>query len=328
MPTLKSKHIGSLLGLLFFAFLTTPLFADNIEGRLLNLEGQLQEARQQRGDQNAELAKAIAKLDRLEAELRLVTGNYEAQTMISQKNETGINRRYQDLDLRLAAIESQIELMDQTLSRAIKQIAPKLEKEREAFQKGLNQLKESHFSEAVKTFTEFNKIYPKSPMVSETHFWIGEAHYGSNNFPQAIKDFQKYATANPQGDHIPPALLKQGLSFLSLDMKKEGRLFLEKLIKEHPKTLEGEQAQRHLNQLDGKPEVPVQEPQQNIPTPVETPIPTTAAEGTPTTALITEEAIQPTPLITESEIQATSLPAPEEKIEAPSTKTDNGGDSF
>lgn len=248
------------------SFLSTPLLADSIERRLDDLENQLYELAQQRPAQNSGWASAQANLDRMEAELRLLTGNLESQGVQRQHSEAGLHRRYQDIDLRLSAIERQIHLMDTSLTRALKQIAPQLEKERQAYQKGLTRLQEGNSAEALKNFQQFKKLYPKSPLASEADFWIGEAHFGSGNYAQAIKEYQKYVTAEPQGELTTRALLRQGVAFLNLDMKKEGHPFFVKLVKEYPASEEAKTAQRQIDLLDGKPVPPEPAPIPVLPT--------------------------------------------------------------
>lgn len=316
VPNSKSKRVWSrprdhaLAGLLTLSFLSTPLFADSIERRLDDLENQLYELLQQRPAQNSGWASTQAKLDHMEAELRLLTGNLESQGVQRQHSEAGLQRRYQDIDLRLSALERQIHLMDTSLSRALKQIAPQLEKERQAYQQGLTHLQGGNAAEALKKFSQFKKLYPKSPLAAEADFWIGEAHFASGNYAQAIKEYQKYVTAEPLGELAARVLLQQGIAFLNLDMKKEGRPFFVKLVKEHPESEEAKAAQRQIDLLDGKPVPPEPPPIPALPTdpgvvdPVDAmpPLP-----GVPSDSVTTDPAVTD-PRVADPKLDKTSEP--------------------
>src|SRR3989338_8869871 len=89
VPSLKSKPATALTCLVLLSFLSTPLFADSIEGRLDNLEDQLYELRQSHTTQNGSQADTQARLDQLESELRLLSGNSEAEGGLQQQRESG-----------------------------------------------------------------------------------------------------------------------------------------------------------------------------------------------------------------------------------------------
>lgn len=229
--------------------MSIPALAERAEERVRQLEQKIQQMDANEIERNSKLAQALAALDRLQTQVQSLGGGSEAQTVQIQQFKEAMERMYRDLEMRLNALEGQLKLFQSELSRALMKVAPGLEKERAAFQKGLDFVQTAQYAQAVAAFQQFMKQNPKSPQTAEALFWIGECRYASRDFQQAIKDYQKLADQFPKAALTPTAVLKQGDSFLNLAMKEEAKIFWNKLIREYPSSTEAQQARNKLESL-------------------------------------------------------------------------------
>lgn len=223
--------------------------AQRTDERVRQLELKLQQMDANEIQRNSRLAEAFAALDRLQTQVQSLGGGTEAQTVQLQQFKESMERMYRDLEMRLNGMEGPLKLFQSELSRALSKVAPGLEKERTAFQKGLDFVQTGQYTQAAAAFQQFLKQYPKSPQTAEALFWIGECRYASRNFQEAIKDYQKMVERFPKAALTPMAILKQGDSFLNLAMKEEAKIFWNKLIREYPSSTEAQQARNKLESL-------------------------------------------------------------------------------
>jgi tol-pal system protein YbgF len=98
-------------------------------------------------------------------------------------------------------------------------------------------------------FVNFLKKYPQSDDADNAQFWMGEIYFREKWYEKAILEYQKVIEEYPNGNKVPSALLKQGLSFLELSDKTNASLILKELTKKYPNAPESKLARKKLNEL-------------------------------------------------------------------------------
>jgi tol-pal system protein YbgF len=106
--------------------------------------------------------------------------------------------------------------------------------------------KDGKFERARDAFQNFLKQYPNTEYSDNAQFWIAECYYFEKKYENAILEYEKVAKNYPEGDKVPHALLKQGISFLNLGDKASAKLILQKIIKEYPNTNQARTAKAKL----------------------------------------------------------------------------------
>jgi len=94
-----------------------------------------------------------------------------------------------------------------------------------------------------------SKLFPKSEYSDNAQFWIGECYYFEKKYERAIVEYDKIVKNFPDGEKVPYALLKQGLSFLNLGDKQSARLLLQQVIKDYPNTSQARIARSRLQEI-------------------------------------------------------------------------------
>jgi tol-pal system protein YbgF len=112
----------------------------------------------------------------------------------------------------------------------------------ETFQKG-------DFESARRKFEVFLKQHPNTGLSDNAQFWIGETYFLRKDFERAILEYEKMITKYPEGDKMPAALLKQGLAFLELGDKVNGRNLLRRVTERYPHSEQAEIAKKRLETI-------------------------------------------------------------------------------
>jgi tol-pal system protein YbgF len=113
---------------------------------------------------------------------------------------------------------------------------------KQAFDKGESE-------SAREQFLEYLKRFPKAKNANNAQFWIGEIYYRDKWYEKAIMEYQKVIENYPDGNKVPAALLKQGLSFFNLNEKPNAKIILQEIIRKYPTSNEAKIAKEKLSAL-------------------------------------------------------------------------------
>ena len=109
--------------------------------------------------------------------------------------------------------------------------------------------KEAKYEKSREAFENFLKQYPDTEFSDNAQFWIGECYYFEKKYEKAIVEYEKVTKSFPEGNKVPYALLKQGLSFLKLGDKASAKLLLQQVIKDYPNTSQARIARARLLEI-------------------------------------------------------------------------------
>jgi len=109
--------------------------------------------------------------------------------------------------------------------------------------------REAKYEKSREGFEAFLKQYPNTEFSDNAQFWIGECYYFEKKYEKAIIEYEKVTKNFPDGNKVPYALLKQGLSFQKLGDKASAKLLLQQVIKEFPNTSQARIARAKLLEI-------------------------------------------------------------------------------
>ncbi len=155
-----------------------------------------------------------------------------------------------------------------TLSRKLSFLAKKKASARpEDVQKNLNSIKErldflernmvsksdvdSSIELLRRELSEIKQSLPKpkeKPVKEKTLLEQAEENFKNKNWKQAIFAYEEFRKKNPQSGKFAEATLNIGLSFQNLDLKKEGRVFLQEVLDRFPGSPSAKKAKQALAQ--------------------------------------------------------------------------------
>jgi tol-pal system protein YbgF len=114
------------------------------------------------------------------------------------------------------------------------------------YNEAYNTLQAGNNRSAREQFKKFLNSYKSSELADNAQFWIGESYYREKKFEEAILSFEDLIKNYPKSAKIPEAYYKQALSFSAINDMIAAKARLEMLLNEYP---DGELAQRAKQKL-------------------------------------------------------------------------------
>ena len=122
----------------------------------------------------------------------------------------------------------------------------------EAYRMAYNDYLKGNYDLAVESFKLYRRQFADSPLADNALYWIGECHFSQKKYEEAIDDFNEVVLAYPQGDKVPAAYLKKGISYMELGKKEEALAAFKLLVSKYPLSEETRIAQDKIKELTEK----------------------------------------------------------------------------
>jgi tol-pal system protein YbgF len=163
---------------------------------------------------------------------------------------------YADLDARIQELEKNLQASRGSVleggTLAPGQLPMPGGTDRDNYQVAFELLKEERYDLAAASFKEFLVAFPNSELVDNAQYWLAESYYASNDFEQALADFQVVIDQYPRSSKVPDALLKMGLCNYSLRRWDDARVTLTRVQREYAETTAARLAGQYLSRMDSE----------------------------------------------------------------------------
>jgi len=122
----------------------------------------------------------------------------------------------------------------------------------EAYRMAYNDYLKGNYDLAIESFKLYRQQFGTSPLADNALYWIGECHFSQKKFEEAVDDFNEVILAYPDGDKVPAAYLKKGMSYMELGKKGEALAAFKLLISKYPLQEESKIAEGKIKELTEK----------------------------------------------------------------------------
>ncbi len=130
-----------------------------------------------------------------------------------------------------------------------------LSDDEKAFRDAYAPVRARAWDKAIPLLERFLKDHPKSRLLGEAHYWLGEAFKAQKKYDEAILEFDRVIRDFPGSTKQLNALLKQGEAFKAKGEPSSARIMFERIVREFPHTDQARTARRILKGLpQAKPE--------------------------------------------------------------------------
>lgn len=265
---------------------TLPAHAQSTRERLESLElqvTQLQEA--VRGQALVELSQ---RLDALEAEARALRGDLDILQRDNEERRKQQTDLASEFDRRIAAVEARLAAAA-TVQTAQSAVAPAAgeqtamagvvagetasvgsmptptptapsapastsapattESPEVLYGRAFDALKASNYPEAISGMSGFIAQFPMHPLSDNAQYWLGQTYYVTRDYAKAIDAFAAVGSRSPDSSKAPDALLKKGLSELSLGRNDAARASFNEVLRRYPQNEAARSAREQLTRL-------------------------------------------------------------------------------
>src|SRR6185436_7769899 len=182
---------------------TTPPEEDPVVAEPMKLDSRL--LRIERVLANQSLLDLSQRLEAAQVETRMLRGVLDELQHQVQQQQTQQRDMYGDVDRRLAALEGGGARAAASTTSSSDLPVPEGD-DRANYQAAFDLLKDGKYPEAISGFKQFLTKFPTSALADNAQYWLGEAHYVTKAYPDALRDFRTVLEKNPDSRKTPDAL--------------------------------------------------------------------------------------------------------------------------
>lgn len=221
---------------------------DPVARQLADLERRL--AAVERILANGSLVDMAVQVDNLQRQVAELRGRTE--TLEYEAEETAGRQRdlYQDLDQRIQNLEQRTPSGGgDSGSLAPGELPVPGGSDRDNYQAAFELLKNQEYEQSAMAFKQFLSTYPDSQLADNAQYWLAESFYVTEQFEQALREFQVVIERFPRSRKVPDALLKMGYCNYELGNWDQARAALSRVQREFADTTAARLAQQRLQQM-------------------------------------------------------------------------------
>ena len=119
----------------------------------------------------------------------------------------------------------------------------------EVYKAALNDYTKGSYDLAINGFKTYLQLFPKTSLVGNAQYWLGESYYSQGKYPEAIREFEVVVKNHADSNKVPSAMLKQGYAYLELKETARGTAVLRELMNRFKNSREARLAQERLRQV-------------------------------------------------------------------------------
>jgi len=240
------------LTLLVGCELLTPPEEDPVYLKLTEVDNRL--VRVERLIDNEGLMTLLTRLEETQRDVQALRNDIETlQHDVGQSSDRQ-RELYLDVDQRLQTIEqtttnnaSLSVLESGSLSPG--QLPVPGGTDRANYQAAFELLKQGRYDQAAIALQQFMVAFPASNLSDNAQYWLAETHYVTQNYKQALPEFQTVLDRYPDSRKIPDALLKIGYCNFELKRYDASREALAAVVATYPETTAARLASQRIDRI-------------------------------------------------------------------------------
>jgi tol-pal system protein YbgF len=179
------------------------------------------------------------------------TGNETGETLNQDQEQKDENQSISALEDEILLLEKKISGLEKQLSNR-KPIVYQVSytEPSQLYQKARGLLLEGDLTNAAQLFETFVQQHPKNSLADNAMYWLGECHYSSGRYAEAVTVFKNLVRTYPKAEKVPDALLKTGYAYLSMDDVNRAHHYLKSVLTQYPFSPAAEKAQEKLKEFE------------------------------------------------------------------------------
>ena len=213
-----------------------------IDAELADIRARLGEAPPAAGGGGASGAGSdvMLRLDRLEAEIRKLTGRIEQMDFEQRGVAEDAARRFGDIEFRLTELEGgDISILAPVLplggGGTVVAAGPEVSiSERGDLDRAIEDVRQGRFDQGEDRLRSFLTAYPRSPLKGEALYWLGESQFVRGAFQNAARSYLDGYNTDRAGADAPQNLYRLGVTLGRLGQLNEACLTLREVRNQFP----------------------------------------------------------------------------------------------
>ena len=211
-------------------------------------------ARVERVINNEGLLDLVAQLESLQKDTQALRNDVETLQFEVEQSSGRQRDLYLDIDQRLQTIE-QVAVRSDDLnvleggSLDPGQLPVPGGTDRANYQAAFELLKQGRYDQAGIAVQQFMVAFPTSGLSDNAQYWLAETYYVSQDYGQALPEFESVLSRYPDSRKIPDALLKIGYCNYELGRWDEAKVALQSVAEAYPETTAARLSNQRLDRI-------------------------------------------------------------------------------
>ena len=213
---------------------------DNLRFRVSNLEAQISALRGQAGGGSS--VAVLERLDRIEQELRALTGEVEELAHRQRRIADDARQRFGDIEFRLteleggdiSALEPPPPLGGEAPEAEAAPTAAVSISERDELDQAIADVEGGRYAQGADRLQRFLRTYGESPLRPEALYWLGESQLQRADHQGAARSFLQAYNADLGAATAPRALYRLGVTLGRLGQTQDACLTLAEVPAQYP----------------------------------------------------------------------------------------------
>lgn len=180
----------------------------------------------------------FSEIEALKQEVQRLQGIVDEQGYELKKLKTEQKERYLDLDRRLGQVASSNQVSAPVGNDQAKS----------AYTNAFSLMKEQKLDEAAVAFKSFLDEHPKSPLVVNGYYWLGQIYYNQGNLDEARKAFTIVVNQYPDHQKSADSTYKLGVVLHRLGDTIKAKQLLEAVKSQYPNSASSRFANKYLKE--------------------------------------------------------------------------------
>lgn len=201
---------------------------------------------------NEKLLEMVNQMESLKAEVAKLRGEVEVANYNLQTTQKRQNDLYNDLDGRLAHLESagkEAAAQQNASQPASSQPAAADTQTSPDYDKALNLLRARDFPKATAALSLYIQQNPNAPQAVDALYWLGVAHTAQRQYDAAIEIHRRFAEQFPDNPKAADALRNVANCQRDLGQVDIAKATLKRLIKLYPSSSAAQKAREQLGKM-------------------------------------------------------------------------------
>ena len=241
---------AAFMGVLPAILLTAPpagaQSVERLQREVREIERDLAEVRDRLGmpqgaGRGAAVSELIVRIDRLEQQIRELTGKVERLEFEQRRIAEDAARRFGDIEFRLTELEggdvsnlAPVPPLGSIQSEGERRQAAVSISERNDLDRAIEDVRQGRYDLAEDRLRTFLSTYPESPLEGEAWYWLGESQFVRGAYQNAARSYLEGYKADGSGEAAARNLMKLGVTLGRLGQTSEACLTLREVPRQFP----------------------------------------------------------------------------------------------
>tara|TARA_B100000929_G_scaffold281867_1_gene261284 strand:- start:39 stop:767 length:729 start_codon:yes stop_codon:yes gene_type:complete len=194
-------------------------------------------------------------IQQLQQEVRDLNGQIDTLQYKLNQQKQGQRDLYQNIDKRLAKLESgaagDTASSEGAAAQAGGQTGPVDPAVQSAYMAGFNKLKDGDYPAAIDAFKAFVAEHPETALTPNAWYWMGEAYYVQQKPDAARQSFETVVKRFSASPKVADSLYKIGLIQASSGHNDNAQATFERVVSQYPDSDAADQAKSRLSGDNG-----------------------------------------------------------------------------